>query len=164
MKQGFLLTTCMNAHYIFCIQMLQCRGWLMSTTNYTIFLVDKNWLDDSILNNLTSLKTVWCAPHDCKADNCEGLMISDGGMKIHRTVCAAKFSVVRKYQYSDKTVLTGCSAMLSSDNPFCKEHMEAEMPVILSSRVTTETIHKLWTYRQKSQGYGMRLPRTRFSQ
>ena len=115
---------------------------------------DKNWLDDSILNNLTSLKTVfsnvWCAPNDFKADNCEGMMISDGGMKIHRTVCAAKFSVVRKYQHSDKTVLTGCTAMPSSDNPFCKEHMEAEMPVILSSRVTTETRNKLWTYRQKS--------------
>ena len=50
------------------------------------FLVDKNWLDDSILNNLTALKTVWCDPHDCKADNCEGLIISDGGMKIHHTV------------------------------------------------------------------------------
>ena len=34
------------------------------------FLMDKNWLDGSILNNLTSLKSVWCAPHDCKADNC----------------------------------------------------------------------------------------------
>ena len=120
---------------------------------------DKNWLDDSILNNLTSLKTVWCVPHDCKADNCEGMMISDGGMKIHRTVCAAKFSVVRKYQHSDKTVLTGCTAKPSSDNPFCKEHMEAEMPVILSNRVTTQTRNKLWTYGQKSQGYGMKLPK-----
>ena len=33
------------------------------------------------------------------------------------------------------------------------------MPVILSSRVTTETRNKLWTYRQKSQGYGMKLPK-----
>ena len=67
--------------------------------------------------------------------------------------------MVRKYQYSDKTVLTGCTAMPSSDNPFCKEHMEAEMSVILSNRVTTQTRNKLWMYRQKSQGYGMKLPK-----
>ena len=33
------------------------------------------------------------------------------------------------------------------------------MPVILSNRVTTETRNKLWTYGQKSQGYGMKLPK-----
>ena len=141
--------------YSFLEMTARCNIWPKMHT-------DKNWLDGSILNNLTSLKTVfsnvWCAPQDCKADNCEGMRISDCGMIIHSTVCAAKFSVVRKYQHSDKTVLTGCTAMPSSDNPFCKEHMEAEMPVILSNRVTTQTRNKLWTYRQKSQGYGLKLP------
>ena len=70
--------------------------------------------------------------------------------------CRKRF---KKYQHSDKTVLTGCTAMPSSDNPFCKEHMEAEMPVILSNRVTTQTRKRLWTYGQKSQGYGMKLPK-----
>ena len=64
---------------------------------------DKNWLDDSILNNLTSLKTVfsniWSAPHDCKADNCEGMMISDGGMKIHRTTSHEVLKISNNVSY-----------------------------------------------------------------
>ena len=50
--------------------------------------VSKNWLDDAILENYTTLKTafsnVWCAAHKCKIEICEGMMIMYGGIKINR--------------------------------------------------------------------------------
>ena len=73
-------------------------GFLEMTSRCGIFPkfpTEKSWLDDSILENYTALKTVfsnvWCAPHQCKVDNCEGMMITDGGMKINRYLIFVKY-------------------------------------------------------------------------
>ena len=75
-----------------------------------------------------------------------------------RKVCAARFSVVRRYEHSNKTVVTGCTAMPNPNSPFCSEHVEEEMPVLLSSKVTQATRNKLWDIKKRSQAYGAKLP------
>ena len=114
-----------------------------------------NWLDDSILENQTNLKQtfsrIWCGAHKCEVENCDEMMISDGGQKIFRKVCAAKFSVVRKFLHSDKTVLTGCTAMPSPTSPFCSNHVDAETPVLLAEQITQQTRTSLWNFKTKSQ-------------
>ena len=124
---------------------------------------EKDWLDESILENYTQLKkvfsNVWSAPHECKIENCETMMVSDGGMKINRKLCAAKFSVVRKFQHSDKTVLTGCTAMPSPNSPFCTEHMTEESPVLLAEKITAGTRDKLWNFRCHNQHTNRNLPK-----
>ena len=48
----------------------------------------KNWLDKVLQENYPLLKTAFsneaCAPHECEVENCEAVMITDGGMKINR--------------------------------------------------------------------------------
>ena len=124
---------------------------------------EKDWLDESMLENYTLLKkvfsNVWSSPHECKIENCESMMVSDGGMKINRKLCAAKFSVVRKFQHSDKTVVTGCTAMPSPNSPFCTEHMKEESPVLLAENVTAGTRSKLWNFRCNTQHTNRNLPK-----
>ena len=141
-------------------------GFLEMTSRCGIFpkmSTEKDWLDDAILENYTMLKKVfsniWSAPHECKIENCETMMVSDGGMKINRKLCAAKFSVVRKFQHIDKTVLTGCTAMPSPNSPFCKEHMKEESPVLLAENITATTRNKLWDLRSAKQQYNRNLPK-----
>jgi hypothetical protein len=121
-----------------------------------------NWLDESILTNYPLLKKVfsniWSSPHTCKVEHCETMMVTDGGMKLNRKVCAAKFSVVRVFKHSDKTVLTGCTAMPSPSSPFCSEHANAETPVLLAEKVTSETRNRLWNSHTKSQTTNRNLP------
>ena len=93
-------------------------GFLELTSRYGIYpklSTDKNWIDDALLVHQTHLKKVfsniWSGNHKCSFEDCEKMMITDGNMKINRKVCAAKFSVVRKFEHSNKTILTGCRAL-----------------------------------------------------
>ena len=76
-----------------------------------VFEMKKNWLDTKMLEELPALKQeflkFWCSKHKCDVENCETMMVTDGGMQANRKICAAKFSVVRQFQHSNKTVLTG---------------------------------------------------------
>ena len=127
-----------------------------------VFGVNMNWLDDALLEYHNKLKNMfsssWCGSHKCDVENCETMMVTDGGMKINRKVCAVKFSVVREFQHSNKTVLSGCTAMPSPDSPFCSEHKDVETPIHLAERVTQKTKQKLWNSKGKNQSHNMKLP------
>ena len=140
-------------------------GFLEMTSHcgiYPQFNTEVNWIDDAMLANQTNLKQmfsqVWCGSHKCDVENCEQMMISDGGQKIFRKVCAAKFSVVRKYLHSDKTVLTGCTAMPSPNSPFCSSHVNAETPVLLAEKITQKTRTTLQEFKTKGQSSHSKLP------
>ena len=64
------------------------------------FHTEKNWLDDALSVNINTVKDgfskEWTRMHSCDVENCETVMISDGGAKINRAVCAQKFSILRK--------------------------------------------------------------------
>ena len=77
-------------------------------------------------------------------------MISDGGQKIDRAVCAQKFSMLKKNKHTEKYVLTGCTRTPSSKNAFCSEHQSAETPVILAEQLTSQNRKKLRAYRENS--------------
>ena len=122
----------------------------------------KNWLDEALVENQPKLKktfaNIWSGEHECAFEDCESMMITDGNMKLTRKVCAAKFSVVRKFEHSNKTVLTGCTAMPSPDSPFCAKHVHAESPVLLGEKITKTTRAKLSSYRAKNQASNIKLP------
>ena len=122
----------------------------------------KNWLDEALVENQPKLKkifaNIWSGKHECAFEDCESMMITDGNMKLTRKVCAAKFSVVRKFEHSNKTVLTGCTAMPSPDSPFCAKHVHTESPVLLRENVTKTTRSKLSNYRAKNQASNLKLP------
>ena len=105
------------------------------------------WLDDTILEYYNLVKTQfsrhWTQTHACDVPNCETMMVSDGGCKIMRSVCAAKFSSIRKYSHSDKAVLTGCTASPSPNSPFCPKHQDCESPVLLAESLSLPTRTKL---------------------
>ena len=140
-------------------------GFLEMSSRYQIvpkLNTEKNWIDDAILENQTNLKKVfsivWSGRHDCSFENCASMMVTDGNMKLNRKVCAARFSVVRKFEHSNKTVLTGCTAMPSPDSPFCSEHVHAETPVLLAEKVTKETRQALLDFKAKNQTSNLKLP------
>ena len=103
----------------------------------------------------------WTDKHLFDVANCETMMVSDGGMKIMRSVCAAKFSCVRKYSHSDKAVLTGCTASPSPNSPFCSEHRGCESPVLLAENLSLETRSRLREWRAKETS--VHLPATGYS-
>ena len=96
------------------------------------------WLEDSINQNYNPLKekfsVIWTV-HACMVAFCESMMVTDGGMKINRPVCAAKFSVLREFLHSNKKVLTGCTNMPSPESKFCSVHRSEESPVLLLSLI-----------------------------
>ena len=94
-----------------------------------------DWLEEAILDYYNVIKgqfsNHWTDKHFCDVPNCATMMVSDGGMKINRKVCGAKFSAVRKFCNSGKTILTGCTASPNPNSPFCSKHLQSESPVIL---------------------------------
>ena len=43
----------------------------------------------------------WTSQHRCEVEGCMWSFVSDGGMKIHRKLCAAKFSGIRELKHSN---------------------------------------------------------------
>ena len=121
-----------------------------------------NWLEESILEYYNTAKAQflhhWTDEHFCNVPDCASMMVSDGGMKISRKVCAAKFSAVRKFSKSNKTVLTGCTATPNPDSPFCSKHLNVESPVILAESLTQKTRDRLREYRVQQQKSNIVLP------
>ena len=65
---------------------------------------------------------------------------------------------MRKFLHSDKTVLTGCTAMPSPNSPFCVNHVNAESPVFLAEKITQQTRNTLWNCKAQSQASNSKLP------
>jgi hypothetical protein len=140
-------------------------GFLEFTSRSSVaheFRTGDAWLEDTILEYYTVIKSQfsahWTQKHFCNVPNCTTMMVSDGGMKIDRKICAAKFSAVRKFCSSNKTILTGCTASPNPSSPFCSKHLHSESPVILAENLTKNTRDKLREYRSKSQKSHLTLP------
>ena len=73
-------------------------------------------------------------------------------------MCAEKFSVVRKFMFSDKTVLTGCTGMPHPSSPFCSEDSKSETPVLLAGCISEKTRNALREHRKKGQTSHYKLP------
>ena len=103
---------------------------------YHEFKEGNTWIEDTILEYYNIVKAQfskhWTSEHSCNVPNCKTMFVTDGGMKIHRSVCAAKFSTVRKFNHSNKSVLTGCTASPSPNSPFFPVHKHAESPIIIN--------------------------------
>ena len=84
----------------------------------------------------------WTSQHKCEVEGCMWAFISDGGMKIHRKLCAAKFSGVRELKHSNVKVLTGCTSIAPPNSLFCKVHQDQPTPVIPSTGVTKKNQRK----------------------
>ena len=86
------------------------------------------------------------------------MMVTDGGFKINRPVCSAKFSVLRKYKQSDKKVLTGCTNMPSPGSKFCSYHKDEDSPIVLKEKLTAESRSRLYNFRSKTKQTQLNLP------
>jgi hypothetical protein len=119
------------------------------------------WLENAINENYNTLKlnfsAVW-ANHKCSVAYCEEMMVTDGGMKINRPVCAAKFSVIREYKHSSKKVLTGCTNMPSPESKFCPLHRNVQSPVLLKESLSKESKRRLYEFRSKTKQTQVDLP------
>ena len=136
-------------------------GFLEFTSRLGIlheFKCGDGWLDDTILEYYNLMKGNfshrWTDDHSCEMPDCLSMMVTDGGMKIFRSVCAAKFSAVRKFKHSNKTILTGCTASPNPNSPFCSQHLKTESPVLLAEHLsiaTRTTLHEWRVRYQKTQ-------------
>ena len=140
-------------------------GFLEFTSRNKIlheFKVGDNWLEDTILDYYSVIKehfsNHWTDKHTCSVSNCTTMMVSDGGMKINRKVCGAKFSAVRKFSNTGKAILTGCTASPVPDSPFCSKHVHAESPVVLVENLSRTTKERLRDFRTKHQKSNLQLP------
>ena len=128
---------------------------------FPTFHAGDKWLENSINENYNKLKfnfsAVW-SNHKCQVKYCEEMMVTDGGMKLNRPVCSAKFSVIREYKHSDKKVLTGCTNMPSPDSKFCSLHYNVESPVLLKESLSSESISRLYNFRSRTKQTQVDLP------
>ena len=99
----------------------------------------------------------WTSQHKCDTEGCMWAFVSDGGMKVHRKLCAAKFSGVRELKHSNVKVLTGCTKIAPPNSLFCKLHQNQPTPVIPSAKVSKKTKESLAQFRKKSQKAGQQL-------
>ena len=65
------------------------------------------------------------------------MFVSDGGMKIHRKICGAKFSGVTTFDHSDYNILSGCQKIPTPGSKFCSDHEHEKTPCI--DKVTEKT-------------------------
>ena len=116
------------------------------------FNIVEKWLDEALLKYNTPLKERfsqnWSGNHSCDVENCEICLVSDGGLKIDRSVCAQKFSMLRKIKHSIKVILTGCTSFPSTESSFCPKHQFTESPVILCNKVRPASRQKLKLFRE----------------
>ena len=86
------------------------------------------------------------------------MMVTDGGFKINRPVCSAKFSVMREYKHSNKRVLTGCTSMPTPGSKFCSSHQNEDSPVILKENLTSNSRSQLYNFRSRTKQTQLDLP------
>ena len=125
------------------------------------FAVGDKWIDESIYESESLLKTAFSEMwmnHTCDRPDCKKVITTDGGMKIHRRLCAAKLSAVKFCVHSDTYQLTGCTKMPSPSSPFCSEHTNSEQPVLLAEKLSTKTRNKLNSYQRKNNKSFLDLP------
>lgn len=126
-----------------------------------IFNGGETWLEDSINDNFNNLKdkfSVTWTNHRCKVPFCSEMMVTDGGFKINRPVCSAKFSVMREYKHSNKRVLTGCTSMPTPGSKFCSSHQNEDSPVILKENLTSNSRSQLYNFRSRTKQTQLDLP------
>ena len=127
------------------------------------FSSGEKWIDQSILDNESLLRTcfsqMWMK-HKCDIPQCASIITTDGGMKIHRATCSAKFSAVKFCKHSETYQLTGCTRMPTPTSPFCSEHQssESQQPVIPAEKLSKKTRNKLNDYQRKSNKSFLELP------
>ena len=68
-------------------------------------------LEKSILKNMVQLKDGfrlhWTQDHKCNLKGCDSVIVLDGGMKPHRSVCGDTLSGVTEFQLTGNKVVTG---------------------------------------------------------
>ena len=103
-------------------------------------------IENAILKHATTFKKkfteIWSA-HKCDVTGCGTWLVCDGGLKPHRTVCAARYSGIRSYKHTNVKTVTGCTKKPAKDKQFCREHKNEEGPVILAEKLSKETKDKL---------------------
>ena len=98
----------------------------------------------------TGFLKVWTENHACGVKGCESVLVLDGGMKPHRSVCGDTLSGVTEFEHTGNKIVTGCKSIPAPKSKFCADHADFESPVMSSDNVTKETRSKLRSYRKKT--------------
>ena len=126
-----------------------------------VFNGGENWLEDSITKNFNQLKdkfSITWTNHKCNVPFCFEMMVTDGGFKINRPVCSAKFSVIREYKHSNKRVLTGCTTTPIPGSKFCSIHKTEDSPVVLKENLSSNSRSQLYNFRSRTKQTQLHLP------
>ena len=69
----------------------------------------RKWIDRGLQTYHSQLRDYfriyWVSQHKCDVEGCMWAFISDGGMKVNRKICSAKFSGIREMKHSKKYFL-----------------------------------------------------------
>ena len=92
----------------------------------------------------------WTLGHKCEVPGCTTVLVIDGGLKPHRSVCAAKISGIKVFEEAGVSSLVGCPNMPMKDNKFCKDHENCESPVMAAADLTKESKSSLAAFKKSS--------------
>ena len=102
-------------------------------------------IDLSLEKYLPKLKVdfgkVW-AEHRCEKPGCGWCVIGDGGLKAHRSLCAAVTSGVKEFPNSGVKILTGCPRYPGS-GLFCSTHKDHVSPALHHKQLEQKNVRAL---------------------
>ena len=102
-------------------------------------------IDISLERYLPELKAkfgqVW-AEHRCDKPGCGWCVIGDGGLKAHRSLCAAVSSGVKEFPSSGVKLMTGCPRY-PGNTLFCSSHKNHVSPALHHKQIQKQSLEKL---------------------
>ena len=110
-------------------------------------------LEDTILKNKNSFKLKfeekWSVDHKCDVPGCAKVMVIDGGLTPHRSVCAAKLSTIKIFDKANISYLIGCPKMPINESKFCKDHKDCETPIVGAKDISDNSKKTLRSHKKK---------------
>ena len=110
-------------------------------------------LEETILMHKSELKLKfeerWTIGHKCDVVGCSNVLVIDGGLTPHRSVCAAKLSGMKVFEEAGISYLTGCPKMPINASKFCHDHENCDTPIMAAKELTDDSRKKLRSHKSK---------------
>ena len=119
--------------------------------NYQV--IEGGNLEETILKNKNAFKLKfeenWSVDHKCDVPGCTKVMVIDGGLTPHRSVCAAKLSTIKIFEKANISYLIGCPKMPINESKFCKEHKDCDTPIVGAKEISDKSKKQLRSHKKK---------------
>jgi hypothetical protein len=92
---------------------------------------------------MAAFRERWTVGLECERQGCGVVLVIDGGLKPHCSICGGKTCGVRVFKTASVTIMTGCSSIPQTKSKFCFEHQDGQHQVVAGDRVSAKNRYNL---------------------